>query len=136
MATATLVKDYREAGWEFLKELKNKQFPYRSAYWRFLSDSESWRFYIATDLVDNIGIDGAYGKLVEILRGMDHDLKEVFSVLNVTLKSPNSEDLKALEKRYGKMKPDRKLIRRIEISPEEAYVYQLDENPSLSDGQQ
>jgi hypothetical protein len=126
MATTTLVRDYREAGWEFLRELKVKQFPYRSAYWRFLPDSESWRFYIATDLVDSIGIDGAYGKLVEIMREMDHDLKEVFSVLNVTLKSPNSEDIQVIERRYGKMKPDRQLIRRIEISPEEAYVYQLD----------
>jgi len=126
MAAATLVKDYREAGWEFLKELKLKQFPCRSAYWRFLPDSESWRFYIATDLVDNMGIDGAYGKLVEIMRGIDHDLKEVFSVLNVTLKSLNSEDIQVLERRYGKIKPDRQLIRRIEISPEEAYVYQLD----------
>ncbi len=125
MDTAVLVKPQRDAAWQLLDALRSKQFPMKAAFWQYLPDAETWRLVIATALVDEVGSISAYTKLQILLNELPDDISEEFSVANITLLSPAAELVNKLKKRYGSVLPDKRIIRRISLSPDEAYIHFL-----------
>ena len=126
MDTAVLVRTEREAAWKLLEALEKERFPMTAAFWQYLPDAETWRLVIATPLVDEIGSIAAYTRLQMALNQLPEEISEGFSVANITLLGPDSEQLMKLRKRYGAVTWERSHIRRISLSPEEAYIYFLD----------
>ena len=126
MDSATLVRDAREVGWQLLEELKKAQFPMNAAFWRLLPDSESWRLFIVTPLAENQGPLKAYMTLQDLLQKIPEEIAGAFSVWDITLLSPSSSQAKEYRKRFGKTEWNRARIRRLDLSPEEAYVYFFD----------
>ncbi len=125
MDTAVLVKTETSAAWKLLEALRGKDFPMTAAFWHYLPDAEVWRLVIATVLVDSVGSIAAYTKLQSLLNDLPEDISEEFSVANITLLSSASEQLTKLRKRYGNVPFDKSYIRRVSLSPEEAYIYFL-----------
>ena len=123
MDTDTLVKSQIEDGWKLLDALKQKQFPMTAAFWKYLPDAETWRLVIATEKVDDPGPIAAYTKLQTLLNELPNDISEEFSVLNITLLSPKAEQIKQLKEQYQSVPWKKAFIRRISLSPDEAYIY-------------
>lgn len=123
MVTDTLVKSQIEDAGNLLDALKKEQFPMTAAFWKYLPDAETWRLVIATEKVDDPGPIGAYTNLQTLLNKMPEDISEEFSVANITLLSPQAEQLKQLKKQYKPVPWKKSFIRRISLSSDEAYIY-------------
>ncbi len=125
MASTILVKEYREIGWELLDGLSDAGFEVQGAYWQYLPDSESWRLHLVTPLRDRVGSNAAYTQLQEIINKMSEEVRDEFSVMSVTLVSPDSKQAKELRERYGVVEENRARVRRISLDYDEAYLYFL-----------
>ena len=125
MDSAVLVRDYRDAGWDLLEQLASARFPVTAAFWQYLPESETWRLFLATPLVDEVGSIVAYTRLQTLLNQIPTQAADLFSVMNISLISPHSDQIAELRKRYGPIEKDRSRVRRISLSPDEAYVYLL-----------
>lgn len=126
MDTAVLVKTQIQEASKLLEALKERNFPMTAAFWQYLPDAETWRLVIATRLVDETGAISAYTKLQTLLNDLPDTTTEDFSVANMTLLSPAADQLKNLKKRYGHVPPGGSYIRRISLSPDEAYIHFLE----------
>ena len=126
MDTAVLVKTQIQEASKLLEALKERNFPMTAAFWQYLPDAETWRLVIATRLVDETGAISAYTKLQTLLNDLPDTTTEDFSVANMTLLSPAADQLKNLKKRYGHVPPGKSYIRRVSLSPDEAYIHFLE----------
>ncbi len=124
MGSAVLVKDEKEAAWEMLEGLRNAEFPMDAAFWQYLPDVESWRLFIATPLVGEQGPIAAYTRLQTELNRIPA-VADGFSVTNISLISPASEQVARLRKTYGPVENHPARVRRVDLSPDEAYIYFL-----------
>ena len=136
MDTPILVKSEREQGWALLDMLKKEHYPISAAFWKYVSDVNEWRLFLASPLVDQVGLIAAYKKLHPVLYRVSEGSADELSASNITLISPRAEQVAMLKKRYGEVKPSKSHIRRVSLGPEEAYVYSLGnddgEAPSLT----
>jgi hypothetical protein len=67
MAKAILVGPDLDEGRRFLDLLKDAGIRVRAALWRREEEFRRWELIIVTSLVDEIGLYGTYGKLIDIL---------------------------------------------------------------------
>jgi hypothetical protein len=123
MDTAVLVKDERDAGWKLLEKLQENGFPMEAAFWMFLPDAEVWRLFIATPLVKTEGSNAGYYRLQGLINTLDVEIAEQFSVSNISLVAPDSDIVKEVTRRYGKIPFDRNVIRRFSLAYGEPYIY-------------
>ena len=56
---------------------------------------------------------------------MSEEVRDEFSVMSVTLVSPDSKQAKELRERYGVVEENRARVRRISLDYDEAYLYFL-----------
>ena len=134
MDTAILVKDARQAGWALLEKLDLAKFPMQAAFWQYLQEGETWRLFIATALVEVDGPIAAYTQLQEQLNEMYSSANKSFdesfnesldelSIMDISLISPQSEQIAQLKRRYGTVEKHPHQVRRIELSKVETYIY-------------
>jgi hypothetical protein len=65
MASGVLLAPDIEAGWLFTRALLQSGFQFARAFW--LSDEDSWRFYVVRPRLDDGGFLGAYHELLPLL---------------------------------------------------------------------
>lgn len=137
MVTTTLVmlpREEREAGWRLLDWLSQKQFPLKALFWK-AGDEGGLRLFLATTLVDTEGPLHVYHTLQTALADLEPIALELSDISVVSpqslpvgeLRHPVGELRKReLLLRYGTVVADRRVIRRIELTPGESYVYHLE----------
>jgi len=126
MGTAVLVREERELGWDLLESLEEAQYPLQAAFWQYLPESEEWRLFLATSVVEKEGKLQAYRLLQEQMRQMSQDIQETLSpASNITVLRPSDERVKRLIKKYGKVARDRSQFRPTYFGITEDYVYFL-----------
>jgi hypothetical protein len=121
MGSAVLVREEREAGLQLLKELSLANFPMEAAYWRYSADSETWRFVIATPLIDMDGAIAAYTRLQSQLTGSLANATGI-SFADISLVSPRSNQITTLKKRFGRVELDPERVRRVNLSRDDEYI--------------
>ncbi len=125
MDTAVLVKTEREAAWQLLEALKQENFPMTAAYWQYLPDYERWRLYIATPLVETSGSIAAYSRLQELINSFPEETADGFSVSNISLLKPDARQIRTLQQEFGTLEFTKSRTRRINLTPNETYIYFL-----------
>ncbi|HLF84400.1 MAG TPA: hypothetical protein VI837_09520 [Blastocatellia bacterium] len=140
MVKTTLVEQDLAEGRRFLDALKKptevgvrrlsfggaSHFRIKAAFWWYLSESDEWRLFIATPLVDEEGPLATYKDIQRIL-AFHPDLN--LSLQNISVLSPKDERVKAFNKEL-KIAPDPVGVRftRSALNGtyiEDAYVYRL-----------
>ena len=88
MVKATLVDRDIEDGGELIKLLDSRGFPVDAALWCQLSETDDWKLYISSVLVDLYGPRASYGKLISVVR---RDKPSLLNLLDeVRLVSPGT----------------------------------------------
>jgi hypothetical protein len=88
-----------EAGRQILLLLDDAKFKVVAAFWRYSSESEDWRLWIATPLVDLRGKLAAYRRLDQIVRTQAPHL--LLSPL-ITLVGTKEKVIRGLRRIFGK----------------------------------
>ena len=125
MVAWPLVEEQIENGRRLIPELRRPPFDLKLAYRRYLEDSESWRLFLATDLVETDGPRRAYQVLSETVRGMSPPPE--FSPSELSVIGPHQPIVRALQDLIAKYPAP--LVTRIRNAPlgdefvDEVYVY-------------
>jgi len=94
--TALVGKDI-EIGKKIIEALDNAKFDVRAALWFYLSDSDRWRFIVASPIVDKKGPKKAYEAIQSILNKSLPELPESGISLNdISVVSPKDELIRLL----------------------------------------
>ncbi len=144
MATATLVREARLQGWRVLETMHRSQdfnFDVQAAFWRYDEEREAWRLYIVTPQVDVAGPLHLYGELQRILAQLDRVQRqndaanvteeayvnddEELRLDDITFVGPNDPISNDMRRRYASVPFDRSVVRRVSLTRDEPYIYQL-----------
>ncbi len=87
MDKTALVERNIEDGRSLVSGLDDAGFPVRAALWLYLSDSDDWRFIIASLLADKIGPRQAYESVQSVLAGLSPPVR--VSLKEISVVSPN-----------------------------------------------
>jgi hypothetical protein len=68
MDQATLVANQIDDVPRLIDRIKEDNIDVKAVYWLYTSESDLWYLYIATDLVDQIGITEAYKKVLKAMK--------------------------------------------------------------------
>lgn len=125
MVDAVLVESAIHTGEELVRRLGAAHLDVRAAFWLYLPESETWRLYIASPLVDSKGSKWMYERIREVIVrfALDLSLREVSAV------GPSERMVKLLRRAIS-TGPD---ISRIRFSRnvidgtfvEDAYIYRM-----------
>jgi hypothetical protein len=94
MDKTTLVENDIEDGKKLIEALDNASFNVHSALWYYLSDSDQWRFIIASPLVDKKSPKEAYSLIQGILAKISPQIK--ISLKDVSVVSPKLDLIQLL----------------------------------------
>ena len=93
MVKKVLVNELIEDGATLLHELDRQDFAVDAMFWVDLPDRDYWQLVIASPVVRAHGSAAAYGKLQDILRGID---LSGFALEDISLLEPDSKQFRAL----------------------------------------
>jgi hypothetical protein len=93
MVKKKLVEELISDGAKLLRELDCKSFPVESMFWIHMPDEDYWRLVIGSPIVTDRGSAAAYGRLGELLQGLD--LAGV-TLEDISLLDPASQQFKSL----------------------------------------
>ena len=104
-----LVERDFEEGRRLLEALDNAGFPVRAAFWYHLSDSDKWRFIVASPVVDEKGPRAAYTVIQSVLATLSKTVVGVdnmprwrlpfgISLMDITVMSPKDQLIRLLRK--------------------------------------
>lgn len=77
MVNALLVREQVEAGRELLRKIEQAGIAVTAAMWRFLPESDEWRLFIYSPLVDQLSSRPVYQRIQPLLEGQ-HEAGEIF----------------------------------------------------------
>jgi len=95
-ATALVDKSSIDLGRRVIAALSRAGIPIAVGLWAFASESEEWRFTIATPLVDELGPLSAYKKVRKALQKAG--VEDEFPLMRIYLRSPKDRVLRLLQK--------------------------------------
>jgi len=148
VATASLVKQARLEGWRILEAMRESSsfdFQIEAAFWVYDDSWESWRLYAVTPQVNAVGSLHLYGELQKlfvvlrpvdtsgavtegvmiggVLYGVEDD--ESLTLDDITFISPNNPIARDMRRRHASVPFDRSVVRRVSLTSDEPYIYQL-----------
>jgi len=88
MVKAELTTEMIDVGRKLLELLDRKKFRARACFWFYFSESERWRFVVASPEVRTRGPHAAYRKIQTLSRGVPH-AAELFAPGDVTVVKDN-----------------------------------------------
>ena len=100
MDKATLVGFDLEAGRELLRRLDQTEFKVVAALWLYLPEFGEWRLWIASPVVDEEGIEGAYRRIQAIL--LKNSKRIPIDLAQITAVSPKDPFIRGLRRAFGK----------------------------------
>lgn len=127
MAKAALVEQDIHLGETAVRRLDAAGVIVPAAFWLYLSDAEIWRLVLATPLVDELGPQGAYRRVGDVLLGTEPAVD--LSIDDIAVASPNSETVVLLGlatstgSEIGRIRFSRNVVNGVFI--EDAYIYRL-----------
>lgn len=136
MATSTLVtisKEMRESGWQLYKLFQANDFPIDGLFWAVFDDAE-WRLFVVTPLSEEKGPIFVYDHLQTLLPDfLTPESEDAFLYDNIKVVGRNARIVKGVRDwargRFGhedgSVEGDARVIRRVSLSQNEAYVYYL-----------
>ena len=126
MVTSAMVisKEMRDAGWSLHQALHDANFPFTAMFWAEF-DEEDWRIFLATPLPNPQNPENPYQRLIPILDSLSVNGERVLEGDDLYLIRPEARIVSELRRRYGTETGDRRGVRRISLSPSEAYVYEI-----------
>lgn len=122
-ALLTLPTEAREAGWRLWDALRVlPDLPIVAFFWAEFDESD-WRLFLATPLVATVGQRSVYGVLQTVLGQIPEDELHGLSLFDIVVANPEERMVRAMQRRYGHTEGDRRTVRRLSLSSEDAYVY-------------
>jgi len=94
MDKTALVETDIEDGKKLVEALDKANFPVHSALWFYLSESDEWRFIVASSLVDENGPKDAYTQIQRVLAKLSKPFG--ISLKNISVVSPNDDLIQLL----------------------------------------
>ena len=121
MDTATLVNEQVDEGARFVEDLKNNGFDVEIAFWVLTSEEGLWFLYIASPIVDRVGLAAAYRQVnSEVskcrLRWISRSDIKLIGIQNPIAVDAIDYQRSKLPARYGGRKLGNMIV-------EEAYIY-------------
>jgi len=89
-----LVREDIEDGKRLIKALDESSFPVEAALWFYFTDSDEWRFLLATPLVDDKGPTRTYASIQSMMADMKPSLG--ISLKRISVLSPKNELIQLL----------------------------------------
>jgi hypothetical protein len=124
-ALVTLPREARDAGWRLWEALKlAPELQIKAMFWAAFDDDD-WRIYLATPLAATEGPRKVYTLLREIVKDIPDSELNGLDLNDVVVVNPQERLVKEIQGRYSHVEGDRKSVRRISLSPDEAYVYYI-----------
>jgi hypothetical protein len=124
-ALVNLPSEAREAGWHLWDALQNEPDLQIAALFWAEFDEADWRIYVVTPLVNERGSGPIYGALREIIARIPEDETHGLDVSDIVVADPEERFVREIRRRYGPTVGDRRTVRRLALSAEEAYVYYI-----------
>ena len=133
-AMVTIEKNLRDSGWELLRRIQKANIPLAGLFWAEFSEGD-WRLYVVSPLVDTEGTGRVYELIrplfpIETENGKDG---EVVTLDDLNITTPRNRTVLGARDwaraRYGtadgSVADDERIIRRISLTPSDAYIYYL-----------
>ena len=90
-------------------------------------DENDWRIFLATPLPDRERPEDPYRQVSDVLYASP-EVKAMLDLSDIVIVRPEARVVYEMERRYGHVVGDRRVVRRLSLSSSEAYVYELRPN--------
>jgi hypothetical protein len=122
-----LPSEARLAGWRLWDALQTaSDLPVVALFWaQFSENANDWRIYLASPVADVEGKGAVYDRLQRVIGQIPADDLYGLELADIAVVGTGDRTVREMKRRYGPMIGDRRTVRRLALSAEEAYVYFL-----------
>ncbi len=125
-ALVALPSEARAAGWNLWDAIHSSPDLQVTALFWAQFDEDDWRIYLASPRVAAEGQRVIYRQLQQIMDKLPEEDLHGLELSDIVVTTPDDRVVREMGPPYGAGEGDRRTIRRLSLSAEEAYVYHLE----------